>query len=133
MPPHRIALGALPGGVAFDLAVPAQVFGHRVERSRCAVTVCGPAPGPVPSPAGWALGGETGVEAVDAAGAGIVPGVAPADEPFDDAVLAALRRGDARLVSICTGAFGLAAAGVLDGRRATTHWIDARALAERFP
>jgi len=48
-------------------------------------------------------------------------------------VLDALRNTNARMVSICTGAFALAAAGVLDGRRATTHWRDARDLAARFP
>ena len=49
-----------------------------------------------------------------------------------DALRAAHARG-ARMVSICTGAFALAAAGVLDGRRATTHWRDAADLAARYP
>jgi transcriptional regulator GlxA family with amidase domain len=57
-----------------------------------------------------------------------------ADPPPDlvAAVRAAHRRG-ARIVSLCTGAFVLAAAGVLDGRRATTHWMHAAALAARYP
>ncbi|WP_425572573.1 DJ-1/PfpI family protein, partial [Nocardiopsis metallicus] len=57
-----------------------------------------------------------------------------ADPPPDlvAAVRAAHRRG-ARIVSLCTGAFVLAAAGVLDGRRATTHWMHTAALAARYP
>ncbi|HEX3605591.1 MAG TPA: helix-turn-helix domain-containing protein [Candidatus Dormibacteraeota bacterium] len=53
-------------------------------------------------------------------------------EPFLDELRAAVDRG-ARVMSVCTGAFVLAAAGLLDGRRATTHWRYAAALAERFP
>ena len=133
MPPHAVAVVALPGVVAFDLSVPAQVFGHRVERSRYALTVCGATPGPVPTSTGFSLVADAGVEAIDAADTVIVPGIAPTDGTFDPAVLDALRRSRARLVSICTGAFVLAAAGVLDGLRATTHWNDAADLARRFP
>ncbi len=56
----------------------------------------------------------------------------PISDAVLDAVRAAARRG-ARVASICSGAFVLAAAGLLDGKRATTHWLAVRELAERYP
>ena len=133
MSPHRVAIIALPGVVSFDLSVPAQVFGHRAERSRYATTVCAVEPGPVPTSTGFSLIAETGLEALATADTIVVPGIEGIEGPFPAPLLDALRAGDARLVSICTGAFVLAAAGVLDGLRATTHWRDAPRLAELHP
>jgi transcriptional regulator GlxA family with amidase domain len=90
-------------------------------------------PGPVRSSTGFSVVADAGVEGLRAAETIIVPGIDPSDREFPAEVLEALRSSDARLVSICTGAFVLAAAGVLDGKRATTHWRDAGALASRFP
>ena len=132
MPPHRVAILALDGVVAFDLAVPAQVFGHRRESSYD-VVVFGLAPGPVPTSTGFSLVAEAGLEALAAADTVVVPGITPTDRSFDSALLDALRSFGGRVVSICTGAFVLAAAGLLDGLRATTHWRDAPDLAARFP
>jgi transcriptional regulator GlxA family with amidase domain len=77
-----------------------------------------------------------GLEALDRADTVVVPGIGDRAWPIADAPLAALRaaaeRG-ARVASICTGAFVLAAAGLLDGRRATTHWRYAERLAREFP
>jgi transcriptional regulator GlxA family with amidase domain len=77
-----------------------------------------------------------GLEALERADTVVVPGYRHVvDRPADDA-LEALRgvyKRGGRVVSICTGAFALAHAGLLDGRRATTHWAFAGKLAEMFP
>lgn len=132
---HRVVALALPHVVAFDLAIPAQVFGHRDEADHYAFSVCSEVAGLVPSTTGFGVHAARGLDALAAADTVVVPGYAPHDEPAP-AVLDALRttaaRG-ARMVSVCTGAFALAAAGLLDGRRATTHWRDAAQLAARHP
>jgi transcriptional regulator GlxA family with amidase domain len=78
----------------------------------------------------------TGLEALAEAGTIVIPGRSNADAPVEPQVLDALRaaaaRG-ARIVSICTGAFVLAQAGLLEGRHATTHWGWTELLAERYP
>lgn len=132
---HRVVVLALPDVVAFDLAVPAQVFGHPDEADRYRLTVCGPTAGTVPTTSGFDVAVSHGLEALYSADTVVVPGYAPHTAP-SDAVLDALDRAavrGARVMSVCTGAFALAAAGLLDGLRATTHWQDADELAARFP
>jgi transcriptional regulator GlxA family with amidase domain len=129
---HRIVALALPDVVAFDLSVPAQVFGHRDERDRYEFTVCAQRPGRVPTTTGFAIEATAGLKALAGADTVVVPGYSPLDAP-PEPVLRALRGTTARLVSVCTGAFALAAAGLLDGRAATTHWKHADELAARFP
>src|SRR4051812_12087456 len=129
---HRIVALALPDVVAFDLSVPAQIFGHRDEADRYEFTVCAQRPGPVPTTTGFSIEATVGLDALTSADTVIVPGFFPLDAP-PEPVLEALRAATGRLVSVCTGAFALAAAGRLDGRTATTHWRDADELAARFP
>ncbi|MGW1108517.1 DJ-1/PfpI family protein [Streptomyces sp. NPDC002540] len=126
---------ALPKVVVFDLAIPAEIFGDGHGRDRYSFAVCAESPGQVPSTTGFQVHAPLGLDALAEADTVVVPGYAPLEEPTP-AVLEALRdaavRG-ARMVSVCTGAFALAAAGLLDGRRATTHWLDAADLAARYP
>jgi transcriptional regulator GlxA family with amidase domain len=131
-PRHRVAVVALPAVVPLDLAIPAQVFGA-YEEAPYALTVCAERPGPVATSAGFAVVAEAGLEALADADTLIVPGFEPHDRPLAPELLAALRDSPARKVSICTGAFALAAAGLLDGRRATTHWRHTDELAARHP
>ena len=98
--------------------------------------VCAAERGPLRATGGVRLTGTQGLKVLDRADTIIVPGWRSIEERPPEALLKALvrayRRG-ARLCSICSGVFVLAAAGVLDGRRATTHWKYAQALASRYP
>jgi transcriptional regulator GlxA family with amidase domain len=129
---HRIVALVVPDVVVFDLSVPAQIFGHRDEQDRYEFTVCAQRPGPVPTTTGFTIQATAGLDALTSADTVIVPGFFPLDDP-PAPVLHALRKATGRLVSVCTGAFALAAAGLLDHRTATTHWRDADELATRFP
>jgi transcriptional regulator GlxA family with amidase domain len=132
---HRVVALALPDVVAFDLSIPAQVFGHRTEVSRYSFTVCAEEGRAVPSTTGFDIQAHAGLEVLAGADTVIVPGYMPLDDP-SPVVLEALRTAAAkgtRVASVCIGAFALAAAGLLDGRSATTHWGHAAELEERFP
>jgi transcriptional regulator GlxA family with amidase domain len=132
--PHRVVALIANEVVAFDLAIPDQVFGREPELYAWAV--CAPAARPVPTETGFDVLVPHGLEALAGADTVIVPGIGDRAWPLPEAALDALRgaaeRG-ARIASICTGAFVLAAAGLLDGRRATTHWRYAALLARQFP
>ncbi|PZS24137.1 MAG: AraC family transcriptional regulator [Pseudonocardiales bacterium] len=134
---HRVAVLALADVVVFDLAIAAQVFDHDDQRDHYAVEVCGLGAGAaVPTSTGFPIVPPAGLDGLRRADTVIVPGYEPHLEPPPRAVLDELRAASgrgARVVSICTGAFALAAAGLLDGRRATTHWHHTAELADNYP
>lgn len=111
--PHHVVVLALSEVVAFDLAIPAQVFGHRAELGRYTFTVCAERTGLVASTTGFAVRAGAGLGALAAADTVVVPGYWPADDPSPAVAhaLQAAAAGGARLASVCTGAFALAAAG----------------------
>ncbi|MFJ6893907.1 GlxA family transcriptional regulator [Streptomyces hokutonensis] len=131
---HRVAVLALPGVLALDFGIPVQAFGTDPHYD---VTVCtDPAAGPIRSSGGFELTARTGLEALDDADTVVVPGYEIPDAAVPGSALQALRAVHARggrIVSICTGAFALAAAGLLDGREATTHWQEAGRLQRMYP
>jgi transcriptional regulator GlxA family with amidase domain len=132
---HRVVALVIPQVVAFDLSIPAQIFGHAEERERYDFAICTEHPGEIATTTGFSIQVELGLDALADADTVVVPGYMPIDLPppaVSEALAAAAVRG-ARMASVCIGAFGLAAAGLLDGRRATTHWEHAPALAARFP
>lgn len=126
---------ALPGVVLLDLAAPSHLFGHCGGR-RYDFALAGLAAGPVATSTGFDVVAPHGLEALAKADTIVVPGLddhlGPPSAAVLDGLRAAAARG-ARVMSVCTGAFVLAHAGLLDGRRATTHWQSATQLAERFP
>jgi AraC family transcriptional activator FtrA len=131
---HRVVAVVIPDVILLDLAIPSEVFGRSVERHRYSFEVCAEWPGAVSSTSGVDVRVPRGLSALDAADTVIVPGFYPRDPSA--VVVQALRRAadrGARIASVCVGAFALAAAGLLDGRAATTHWEFADELAERFP
>ncbi|WP_199572328.1 GlxA family transcriptional regulator [Streptomyces murinus] len=130
---HHIAVLALDGVTPLDLAIPTQIFTARPETTY-EMTLCA-LDEKVRTTAGFALVADGGLEQVRTADTVIVPGFEPITSPPDavlDALAEARDRGR-RVVSICTGAFALAAAGVLDGLHATTHWKHIDDFERDFP
>jgi AraC family transcriptional regulator, transcriptional activator FtrA len=130
---------AYDGLCTFEFGIVVEVFGLRrpeLDVPWYRFSVCGLKKGPMRATGGVTLRATAGLEAFSRAGTIVIPGWCDAAAPPPPRLLDALRRAHkrgARLVSICSGVFVLAAAGVLDGRRATTHWRYASQLAERYP
>ncbi|WBB46870.1 helix-turn-helix domain-containing protein [Verrucosispora sp. WMMA2044] len=134
--PRSVAIAATDGMLHFELALAYEVFGAAPDAVPVPwydVRVCGTHPVRVGR---FRLEPDHGLDRLAAADTVIVPALADvAEEPpavLVEAVRTAYESG-ARVVSLCTGVFVLAAAGLLDGRRATTHWAHTRDLAARYP
>ena len=138
--PHLVAAVAFHGISPFELSVACEVFG--LDRSELVdpwyeLRVCAVVDPPirVKEPMGFTIDTPYGLADLEGADTIVVP-MWPGDQvpsaELVDALRAAHHRG-ARILSFCSGAFLLAAAGLLEGRRATTHWMYAEELARRFP
>jgi transcriptional regulator GlxA family with amidase domain len=133
---HRIVV-VLPDDVLpLDYAIPVHIFGREASEAYDLVTVS-VGGGAVPVAGGTSVVPDGGLELLRGADTIVVPGYADAvDRELPGSLVRALagahRRG-VRMVSICSGAFALARAGVLDGLTVTTHWSLCAELAQRFP
>ncbi|MEU1181427.1 helix-turn-helix domain-containing protein [Streptomyces sp. NPDC005820] len=133
--PHRVVVLALDGVYPFELGIPSRILGAADDRYE--VLTCTVDGRPVATNADFTIGVEHGPEVLETADTVVVASVSPErlTEELPSAVAAALARirPDTRIVSICTAAFVLAAAGLLDGRRATTHWNCADRFRRMYP
>jgi transcriptional regulator GlxA family with amidase domain len=132
---HRVAILALDGVLPIDLGIPTQIFKAR-PNTPYELVVCGDTEEAVTTSAGFTLGLAAGLEALADADTIIVPGFEDFRRPPHPRVRAALKlagRAGIRIASICTGAFAVASAGLLDDRTVTTHWASADALEELYP
>jgi len=133
-----VAVALSTGFSPFEFAVACEVFG--TDKSDLGVPwyhfkVCAADSPPIEAATGFSVNTPWGLEALRRADTIIVPAPETINEPRPE-LLEELRRAHrrgARIMSMCTGAFTLAAAGLLDGRRATTHWMHAEELSQRYP
>lgn len=132
---ERIVVLALDGAYPFELGIPSRIFG--AADGRYEVLTCSADGRPVRTNADFTVNVEHGPEVLATADTVVVTSVAPshitAELPDEVAAALARIRPDARVVSICTAAFVLAAAGFLDGRKATTHWQVVGLFRRMFP
>lgn len=137
---RKIAVALIDGVAPFELGVVCEAFG--VDRSAQGLpsydfSVVAVEPGPVRTSVGFSIDASHDLAALDAADLVAVPAAAPRDRNYSgEPLLSALRRAvdrGARVMSVCSGAFVLGAAGLLDGRRCTTHWMHAAELQEAYP
>ncbi|MFF0103569.1 helix-turn-helix domain-containing protein [Streptomyces hirsutus] len=136
---HRVVVIVDENSNPFELGCATEVFGLRrpeIGRALYDFRLCSPEPRTLMQDGFFTLTGVSDLAAADTADTLIVPNRPDVEVPRRPAVLDAVRRAHARgarLVGFCSGAFTLAEAGVLDGRRATAHWQWADSFRARFP
>jgi transcriptional regulator GlxA family with amidase domain len=139
-PLSTVAALAFQNFAPFELAVACEVFG--IDRSDMGLPgydffICATEDPPLRAKGGlFSLDTPYRLPDLERAGTIVVPAAEDVHERTDEATLEALRKAHARgarIISVCSGAFVLAAAGLLDGKRATTHWMYADLLARRYP
>ncbi|SDS85305.1 GlxA family transcriptional regulator [Actinoplanes derwentensis] len=141
--PHRVAVLALDDVIPFDLGIPSRVFNEAINdqgRRLYEVITCSIGGAPVATSAGYTIGVQHDEQALHTADTVVVATQEPTTRmlrsgslpPEVSAALALIRPGT-RIVSLCTSSFILAAAGLLDGLRATTHWALADEFTRLFP
>jgi len=134
---NRIVLLALPGVTPFEFGLICEVFG--IDRSEMGgpkfeFAIATADPGPVRSSLGFDIMINNGLEVAENADLIAVPAFGRGD--LDERYLEVIRQAEARgawVLSVCSGAFALAQAGILEGRRATTHWMHTDRLAAEYP
>ncbi|MEU5639058.1 GlxA family transcriptional regulator [Streptomyces milbemycinicus] len=137
--PHRVVVIVDENSNPFELGCATEIFGLRrpeIGRDLYDFRLCSPEPHTLMRDGFFTLTGVAELDAADTADTLIVPNRPDVEVARRPAVLAAVRRAHrrgARLVGFCSGAFTLAEAGVLDGRRATAHWQWADSFRARFP
>ena len=141
--PHRVVVLALDGVLTFELGIPSRIFGSATDengRALYEVVICSVDGGPITTESELTVQPASGPEALATADTVVVPptqrlGNLRSGEPLTPEVSAALEliRPQARIASLCTAAYVLAAAGILDGRSATTHWTEVENLQQVFP
>jgi transcriptional regulator GlxA family with amidase domain len=134
---HTVVILALDGVLAFDLSTPVEVFGRaRLPDGRAAYRVRICAPTDEVDAGDFAVRAPWGLDALAEADTIFLPGLADPTAPIHEDVFKALRaaaESGTRIASICVGAFTLAASGLLNGLRATTHWAAAKKLSRLYP
>jgi AraC family transcriptional activator FtrA len=137
--PRRVVAVAYRGLSLFEFGIVVEMFALPRPELRVPwyrFKVCSVDTGPLKALGGITVRTPSGLSALNGAGTIVIPGWRDPDEPPPEILLRGIQRAyrqGARVVSICSGVFVLAAAGLLDGKRATTHWRYAEGLARRFP
>ncbi|SCY65215.1 MULTISPECIES: transcriptional regulator FtrA [unclassified Pseudomonas] len=137
--PGTVAILVYEGLCVFEFGIALEIFGlprPELDVAWYGHQIVAVDPGPMHALGGLRIAVDAGLEALDSARTIIIPGWRSHQAAPPKALLQALRRAHARgarLLSICSGVFALAATGLLDGKTATTHWQFCAELAERFP
>ena len=136
-PLNAVAL-AYEGLCTFEFGIAVELFGlPRPEHAPWyRLRVAALCPGPHQAVGGITISAPYTLRALDTAGTIVIPGWRTSNGPAAPQLLRKLRRAHeqgARILSVCSGAFLLAETGLLEGKRATTHWLYAEDLARRYP